>query len=116
MTLADLTGGDADVSAVLQSGTFALAATVDAGFHIEASTLSEYHLQAEADLAFGGALSVQVAAPLVALIEALPPQTALVASGTSCRHQIQHLCNHPPQHMAELLADALPPAEEEEKA
>jgi len=31
----------------------------------------------------------------------------VVASGTSCRHQIQHLTPVRTQHMAEVLADAL---------
>jgi hypothetical protein len=34
----------------------------------------------------------------------------MVASGTSCRHQIEHLTAAHPKHMAELLADALAPA------
>ncbi|MCC6144415.1 MAG: FAD-binding protein [Candidatus Hydrogenedentes bacterium] len=62
--------------------------------------------------AFGAAkekydLSLQVAAPLVKQIEALPADTCLVASGTSCRHQIEHLTDRRPLHMAELLAEAL---------
>ena len=52
-------------------------------------------------------LSVQVAAPLVAKIENQPAKTVVVASGTSCRHQIEHLTPVHPKHMAELLADAL---------
>lgn len=52
-------------------------------------------------------LSLRVAAPLVTQIEAQPPQTVLVASGTSCRHQIEHLSSAHPLHMAELLAGAL---------
>jgi Fe-S oxidoreductase len=52
-------------------------------------------------------LSVAVAQPLVQNILALPPQTKVVASGTSCRHQIGHLTNARPLHMAELLALAL---------
>jgi hypothetical protein len=35
----------------------------------------------------------------------------IVASGTSCRHQIEHVTNREPLHMAELLASALEPAE-----
>lgn len=53
-------------------------------------------------------LSVQVAGPLVKMIEALEPGTLLVASGTSCRQQIEHLTAMKPLHMAELLARALP--------
>ena len=33
--------------------------------------------------------------------------TTVVASGTSCRHQIDHLTDIKPVHMAELLAEAL---------
>jgi Fe-S oxidoreductase len=52
-------------------------------------------------------LSHQVAGPLVAAIEALSPDTAVVASGTSCRHQISDLTNIRPLHLAELLASHL---------
>ncbi len=49
-------------------------------------------------------LSHRVAKPLVAAIEALPEGTAVVASGTSCRHQIADLTDARPLHLAELLA------------
>ncbi|MGI8436240.1 MAG: FAD-binding and (Fe-S)-binding domain-containing protein [Chthoniobacterales bacterium] len=52
-------------------------------------------------------LSLQVAEPLVRKIKAQPNDTIIVASGTSCRHQIEHLTPAHPKHMAELLADAL---------
>jgi len=52
-------------------------------------------------------LSRAVAAPLVTAIEELPTRTALVASGTSCRHQIEHLTKGRPVHLAELLAGFL---------
>jgi Fe-S oxidoreductase len=52
-------------------------------------------------------LSKQVAAGLVGKIEALPPETRVIASGTSCRHQITHLTTARPLHMAELLAEGL---------
>ena len=52
-------------------------------------------------------LSLQVAAPLVQKIAQLPPSASVVASGTSCRHQIEHLTPVRPKHMAELLAEAL---------
>jgi Fe-S oxidoreductase len=52
-------------------------------------------------------LSLKVAEPLVKKIEAQPAETIIVASGTSCRHQIEHLTSSHPKHMAELLADAL---------
>ncbi len=49
-------------------------------------------------------LSLRVAKPMIELINNLPPDTPLVASGTSCRHQIAHLTDRRPLHMAELLA------------
>jgi len=52
-------------------------------------------------------LSRQVAGPLVGAIEALPPGTAVVASGTSCRHQITDLTDVRPLHLAEFLASCL---------
>jgi FAD/FMN-containing dehydrogenase/Fe-S oxidoreductase len=52
-------------------------------------------------------LSLKVAAPLVEKIARQPDDAILVASGTSCRHQIEHLTLAHPKHMAELLANAL---------
>jgi FAD/FMN-containing dehydrogenase/Fe-S oxidoreductase len=52
-------------------------------------------------------LSVQVAQRLLDQIDNQPPGTEVIASGTSCRHQITDLTNVRPKHMAELLADAL---------
>jgi Fe-S oxidoreductase len=52
-------------------------------------------------------LSLKVAEPLAQLIRGQPYGTAIVASGTSCRHQISHLAPVRPRHMAELLAEAL---------
>ena len=52
-------------------------------------------------------LSVQVGADLVAKIQQQPPGTEIVASGTSCRHQISDLIGIHPKHMAEVLAEAL---------
>ncbi|MFN2624030.1 MAG: FAD-binding and (Fe-S)-binding domain-containing protein [Chthoniobacterales bacterium] len=52
-------------------------------------------------------LSLKVAAPLVQQVEGQPPDTIVVASGTSCRHQLEHLTDVHPKHMAELLADAI---------
>ena len=52
-------------------------------------------------------LSREIAAPLVRRIQARPEGAVVVASGTSCRHQIEHLTDAHPKHMAELLADAL---------
>jgi FAD/FMN-containing dehydrogenase/Fe-S oxidoreductase len=52
-------------------------------------------------------LSVQVAQRLLDNIDNQPPGTEIIASGTSCRHQIADLSNARPKHMAELIADAL---------
>jgi Fe-S oxidoreductase len=52
-------------------------------------------------------LSVQVAAPLVQQVNGQPAGSVIVASGTSCRHQLEHLTVSHPKHMAELLADAI---------
>ncbi len=52
-------------------------------------------------------LSRQVAEPLVAAIAAMPPDTKVVASGTSCRHQIADLTDAEPLHLAQLLASCL---------
>jgi FAD/FMN-containing dehydrogenase/Fe-S oxidoreductase len=52
-------------------------------------------------------LSLKVAAPLVQQVQAQPRNAVIVASGTSCRHQLEHLTDVQPKHMAELLADAL---------
>ena len=52
-------------------------------------------------------LSLKVAAPLVQQVNAQPAGTVIVASGTSCRHQLEHLTDVQPKHMAELLADAI---------
>ena len=52
-------------------------------------------------------LSVQVAAHLIDRINVQPRDSEIIASGTSCRHQITDLTTNRPRHMAELLADAL---------
>ena len=52
-------------------------------------------------------LSLKVAAPLVQQVSAQAPDSVIVASGTSCRHQLEHLTPIHPKHMAELLADAI---------
>jgi Fe-S oxidoreductase len=52
-------------------------------------------------------LSLKVAAPLVQQVSAQPTDSVIVASGTSCRHQLEHLTPIHPKHMAELLADAI---------
>jgi FAD/FMN-containing dehydrogenase/Fe-S oxidoreductase len=51
-------------------------------------------------------LSVQVAADLLNKIKDENPDV-VVASGTSCRHQIVDLSRVHPKHMAELIADAI---------
>lgn len=52
-------------------------------------------------------LSLQVAQRLLDQIDNQPRGTEVIASGTSCRHQIADLTNLRPKHMAELLAEAL---------
>jgi Fe-S oxidoreductase len=59
-------------------------------------------------------LSVQIAQRLLDQIDNQPrtlsgsaAYTEVIASGTSCRHQITDLTNLHPKHMAELLAEAL---------
>jgi FAD/FMN-containing dehydrogenase/Fe-S oxidoreductase len=52
-------------------------------------------------------LSVQVAQRLLDDIDNQPPGSEIIASGTSCRHQIADFSNVRPKHMAELLAEEL---------
>ncbi len=52
-------------------------------------------------------LSVKVAEPLIQVIRSQPFGNIVVASGTSCRRQIQHLAPVRTLHMAEVLAEAL---------
>ena len=52
-------------------------------------------------------LSLKVAEPLAQLVRRQPYGTVVVASGTSCRHQIEHLAPVRARHMAEVLADGL---------
>jgi FAD/FMN-containing dehydrogenase/Fe-S oxidoreductase len=52
-------------------------------------------------------LSLKVAAPLMDLIKQQPFGNLVVASGTSCRHQIRQLATVRTLHMAEVLAEAL---------
>ena len=52
-------------------------------------------------------LSVQVAADLLDKIDNQPKGSEIVASGTSCRHQIVDLSKIRPKHMAELIAEAI---------
>jgi Fe-S oxidoreductase len=52
-------------------------------------------------------LSIHVAQRLLDAIDNQPPGTEIIASGTSCRHQVADLTNTRAKHMAELLAEAL---------
>ena len=52
-------------------------------------------------------LSIQVAQRLLDAIDSQPAGSEIIASGTSCRHQIADLSNARPKHMAELLAEAI---------
>jgi FAD/FMN-containing dehydrogenase/Fe-S oxidoreductase len=52
-------------------------------------------------------LSHAVAAPLVAQVREQGADVAILASGTSCRHQIDELAGRRSRHLAEVLADAL---------
>ena len=53
-------------------------------------------------------LSVKVAEPLIAKLATQPQGATVIASGTSCRHQIDHLSSHShPVHFAEYLAAQL---------
>jgi Fe-S oxidoreductase len=58
-------------------------------------------------MASKAALSRAVATPLVEAIESQTEGTLVVACGASCRHQIRHLTDAEPLHMAELLAASL---------
>jgi len=53
-------------------------------------------------------LSVRVAQDLMDKLDKQSRDTQIIASGTSCRHQISDLTNIQPKHMAELLAEGLP--------
>lgn len=52
-------------------------------------------------------LSLQVAKPLIDKIRGQPFGSIIVASGTSCRHQIDHLAPVRARHLIEVLAEAL---------
>jgi len=52
-------------------------------------------------------LSLKIAEPLIEQIKHQPYGTTFVVSGTSCRHQVQHLATVRTKHMAEVLAEAL---------
>ena len=52
-------------------------------------------------------LSLQVAEPLVKAVRNVSPDTVVIASGTSCRHQISDQTQATPLHIAEILYSAL---------
>ena len=52
-------------------------------------------------------LSRKIAEPLIENVRRQPAGSVVIASGTSCRHQIEHLTGIKAKHMAELLKDAL---------
>ena len=52
-------------------------------------------------------LSLKIAEPLMEQIKRQPFGSNIVVSGTSCRHQVQHLATVRTLHMAEVLAEAL---------
>lgn len=52
-------------------------------------------------------VSVQVGQHVVDQVNALPADTAVIATGTSCRHQLAHLSTRTPQHVVEFVAAAL---------
>ena len=52
-------------------------------------------------------LSRAIARPLLDAVAAQPEGTEVVASGTSCRHQLAHLEGRRARHLVEVLADAL---------
>lgn len=58
-------------------------------------------------MAENSALSAAVAEPLLQMVRAQPFGTTIIASGTSCRHQLGYLVPIHGKHMAELLADSL---------
>lgn len=52
-------------------------------------------------------LSRKIGLVMAQVIESQPPDTIIVASGTSCRQQISHLTSRTAKHFAELVADSL---------
>lgn len=52
-------------------------------------------------------LSKTVAEPLLTQVQSQPIGTTIIASGTSCRHQLEHLSTGHPKHIAEVLAGGL---------
>lgn len=54
-------------------------------------------------------LSMKLGALLAGALETAPADAFVIASGTSCRQQIEHMTNRRPLHVAEFLAMALEP-------
>lgn len=52
-------------------------------------------------------LSLKIAEPLLDQLKHQPYGTTTIVSGTSCRHQVQHLAAIRTRHMAEVIAEAL---------
>jgi len=52
-------------------------------------------------------LSLKIAEPLIEQLKHQPFGTTAIVSGTSCRHQVDHLATIRTRHMAEVIADAL---------
>jgi len=52
-------------------------------------------------------LSVQVGNQLAGMLNQYPENAQVISNGTSCRHQIEHLTDRKPQHIAELLAETI---------
>ena len=52
-------------------------------------------------------LSLKIAEPLIKQVTGQPFGTTAIVSGTSCRHQVQHLATVRIRHMAEVIAHAL---------
>jgi len=54
-------------------------------------------------------LSCRVGQSLADLLSAQSDDASVIASGTSCRHQIEHLTPRRPRHFAEILSEAMKP-------
>jgi Fe-S oxidoreductase len=52
-------------------------------------------------------LSVQVGNQLAELLNQYPEKVQVISNGTSCRHQIEHLTDRNPLHIAEVLAKSI---------
>jgi len=52
-------------------------------------------------------LSVQVGNQLAEMLNQYPEKAQVISNGTSCRHQIEHLTDRNPLHIAEVLAKSI---------